>query len=108
MLGEWFKRTGKRNEIFLATKFGIQMQDGKHSINSSAAYCKDACESSLKKLGVGSIDLCMFYRSEWCQEAYEAQSTLIDSIQRHLLRRQCELWQSCRRELLGMLLIAHV
>ncbi|KAJ7472146.1 NADP-dependent oxidoreductase domain-containing protein [Mycena latifolia] len=23
LLGKWFKRTGKRNEVFLATKFGV-------------------------------------------------------------------------------------
>ena len=62
MLGEWFKRTGKRDEIFLATKFGIKMQDGKHSIDSSAAYCKRSCESSLEKLGIDCIDLCKICR----------------------------------------------
>jgi hypothetical protein len=58
MLGRWFKHTGKRDEIFLATKFGIKMQDGKHSIDSSGKYCKEACDASLKRLGVDSIDLC--------------------------------------------------
>lgn len=70
MIGEWFKRTGKRNQILLATKFGIKMQDGKHSIDSTAKYCKEACKSSLKKLGVDSIDLCMFYQDWVCCEAY--------------------------------------
>lgn len=58
LLGKWFRRTGKRDQIFLATKFGF-VQGGKpHEINSSAEYCKKACEASLKRLGVDSIDLC--------------------------------------------------
>lgn len=58
LLGKWFRRTGKRDQIFLATKFGF-VQGGKlHEINSSAAYCKKACDESLKRLGVDSIDLC--------------------------------------------------
>ncbi|KAH2176134.1 hypothetical protein KXW37_008917 [Aspergillus fumigatus] len=57
LLGKWFRRTGKRDQIFLATKFGF-VQGGKpHEINSSAEYCKKACEASLKRLGVDSIDL---------------------------------------------------
>ncbi|GAQ09952.1 aldo-keto reductase yakc [NADP(+)] [Aspergillus lentulus] len=57
LLGKWFRRTGKRDQIFLATKFGF-VQGGKpHEINSSAEYCKKACDASLKRLGVDSIDL---------------------------------------------------
>lgn len=29
LIGKWFKRTGKRDEIFLATKFANTFQDGK-------------------------------------------------------------------------------
>jgi aryl-alcohol dehydrogenase-like predicted oxidoreductase len=29
LLGKWFKRTGKRDQIFLATKFGNKMLTGK-------------------------------------------------------------------------------
>jgi aryl-alcohol dehydrogenase-like predicted oxidoreductase len=61
-LGKWFKRTGKRNEIFLASKFGIVMEGDLQfkGIDSSAEYCKKCCNESLEKLGVESIDLCEF------------------------------------------------
>ncbi|KAH7018172.1 putative aldo-keto reductase [Microdochium trichocladiopsis] len=59
LVGKWFKRTGKRNEVFLATKFG--WLKGHHardySVDSSAEYCKSCCEDSLAKLGVDYIDL---------------------------------------------------
>jgi aryl-alcohol dehydrogenase-like predicted oxidoreductase len=57
LLGKWFRLTGKREEIFLATKFGILPGN---KIDSSAENCKKSCEESLKKLGVESIDLCTF------------------------------------------------
>ncbi|KAH8901443.1 Aldo/keto reductase [Thozetella sp. PMI_491] len=59
VLGKWFKRTGKRDEIFLASKFGLVM--GKNvelkGIDSSGDYCRKVCEESLTKLGISTIDL---------------------------------------------------
>ncbi|KAL2870337.1 putative aldo-keto reductase (AKR13) [Aspergillus lucknowensis] len=57
VLGRWFKRTGKRDQIFLATKFGFVKGSKTFEVNSSASYCKEACEESLKRLGVDYIDL---------------------------------------------------
>ncbi|KAL4865587.1 hypothetical protein BDV12DRAFT_188070 [Aspergillus spectabilis] len=58
IVGKWFQRTGKRDQIFLATKFGF-VKGGKpgYETDSSASYCKNSCEESLKRLGVDSIDL---------------------------------------------------
>ncbi|THW48620.1 aldo/keto reductase [Aureobasidium pullulans] len=55
-VGKWFKRTGKREEIFLATKFGFVK--GKFpELDSTGEYAKKACEESLRILGVEYIDL---------------------------------------------------
>ncbi|CAD0093050.1 unnamed protein product [Aureobasidium mustum] len=55
-VGKWFKRTGKRSDIFLATKFGFVK--GKFpQLDSTGEYAKKACEESLKLLGVEYIDL---------------------------------------------------
>ena len=62
LLGAWFKRTGKRDSIFLASKFGGSMDNGVWATDSSAAYCKAACEKSLKRLGVDFIDLYYCHR----------------------------------------------
>ncbi|KAF7559875.1 hypothetical protein G7046_g4294 [Stylonectria norvegica] len=56
-LNKWFKRTGKRDEIFLATKFGFVKNSPTYALDSSADYCKKACNESLRILGVDSIDL---------------------------------------------------
>ncbi|KAJ7206318.1 Aldo/keto reductase [Mycena pura] len=54
LIGKWFTRTGKRADIFLATKFGF-MPDS--SINGTPEHAREAVESSLKRLGIDSIDL---------------------------------------------------
>jgi aryl-alcohol dehydrogenase-like predicted oxidoreductase len=50
------KRTGKRSEIFLATKFGAGSPSGK-PIDCAPAYVREALNKSLEKLGVDYIDL---------------------------------------------------
>ena len=50
----------RRNEVFLATKFGIRLDPGDpaaRGIDGSPAYVAAACEGSLKRLGVDHIDL---------------------------------------------------
>ncbi|KAM7186063.1 NADP-dependent oxidoreductase domain containing protein [Rhypophila sp. PSN 637] len=58
LIGKWFARTGKRNDIFIATKFGgIMYPDGSFTFRGDAAYVREACEASLERLKVDSIDL---------------------------------------------------
>ncbi len=53
----------RRDEVFLATKFGIKLELGKdggpprRSIDGSPDYVRSACEGSLQRLGVEHIDL---------------------------------------------------
>jgi aryl-alcohol dehydrogenase-like predicted oxidoreductase len=51
----------RRDEVFLATKFGIKLEGGegapKRSIDGSPEYVRSACEASLGRLGVDHIDL---------------------------------------------------
>ncbi|KAJ5675729.1 Aldo/keto reductase [Penicillium macrosclerotiorum] len=63
IVGEWFKRSGKRDDIFLASKFAIQMDPKLEiTIRSDPEYVKSACEKSLKRLGVDTIDLYYCHR----------------------------------------------
>ncbi|KAH8879481.1 putative aldo-keto reductase [Thozetella sp. PMI_491] len=57
LIGKWFKRTGKRDEIFLASKYGYIKNSPTFEVDSSGAACKKACDESLKLLGVDSMDL---------------------------------------------------
>jgi aryl-alcohol dehydrogenase-like predicted oxidoreductase len=57
---------GRRDEVFLATKFGIQIQlnPPRRSINGRPEYVREACEGSLKRLGVEQIDLYYQHRED--------------------------------------------
>jgi len=51
---------GKRDEVFLATKFGIVRDPnnpGIRGVNGSPEYVRASCDASLKRLGVEHIDL---------------------------------------------------
>src|SRR5438477_10144456 len=51
---------GMRDKVFLATKFGIVRSKADPSVrgvDGSPAYVRSACEASLKRLGMDSIDL---------------------------------------------------
>lgn len=59
-MAKWFKDTGRRSEIFLATKFGGYDPEGKFGGGgpvSTPSYIKFALDRSLKRLGTDYIDL---------------------------------------------------
>jgi aryl-alcohol dehydrogenase-like predicted oxidoreductase len=47
----------RREEVVLATKFGIRRDGGERSVDGSPEYVRRACEASLERLGVDHIDL---------------------------------------------------
>jgi aryl-alcohol dehydrogenase-like predicted oxidoreductase len=56
---------GKRDRIFLATKFGLSglsNAPGEITVNGTPHYVQESCESSLQRLGVETIDLYYFHR----------------------------------------------
>ena len=54
MIGNWLKRSGKRDKVVIATKVGSDMGDGKCVRKD---YILRAAEASLKRLQVERIDL---------------------------------------------------
>jgi aryl-alcohol dehydrogenase-like predicted oxidoreductase len=55
VIGNWFKRSGKRRDVILATKVGMQMAPDKKGL--AAAYIESAVEDSLRRLQTDYIDL---------------------------------------------------
>ena len=58
LLGEAFR--SRREEVIIATKFGIQRDPSSptgRSINGRPEYVREACDGSLRRLGVECIDL---------------------------------------------------
>lgn len=54
----------RRNEVVLATKFGnMRMPDGRFlGVNGKPEYVQEACEASLKRLKIATIDLYYLHR----------------------------------------------
>ena len=49
---------GRRDEVLLCSKFGVVWgEDGDWSVRADATYVRDACEASLRRLDVDTIDL---------------------------------------------------
>lgn len=55
IIGNWLKKSGKRQDIILATKVGKPMGEGKKGL--APGYIKQAVEASLKRLQTDYIDL---------------------------------------------------
>ncbi len=64
LLGRVLK--GRRDRVVLATKFGIVRREGstERRIDNSPAYLTAACEASLRRLGVETIDLYYCHRRD--------------------------------------------
>ncbi len=66
LLGRFIAEGGaaRRRQVVVATKFGIVRAAGQYErrIDNSPAYIRDACEASLRRLGVERIDLYYCHR----------------------------------------------
>ncbi len=75
-------RNTRRDGLVIATKFGIVRERGKYErcIDNSAAYVRSACEASLKRLGVDSIDLYYCHRRDAAVPIEDLMGTLADLV----------------------------
>jgi aryl-alcohol dehydrogenase-like predicted oxidoreductase len=80
IIGNWLKKTGKRNQVIIATKVGSSMQANDSKKTLTKNYIIKAAEDSLRRLQVDHIDL---YQSHYddldtpVQETLEAYAQLI-------------------------------
>src|SRR5271166_5849130 len=78
VLGNWFKRSGNRKKVILATKAGIEMAPDKKGL--SKAYILREVEESLQRLQTDYIDLYQSHiddASTTIEETLEAYAELI-------------------------------
>jgi aryl-alcohol dehydrogenase-like predicted oxidoreductase len=62
IIGRWFKQGGRRDNVIIATKVGLEM--GPHAEGLSKAYLLRAVEDSLKRLQTDYIDLYQSHRDD--------------------------------------------
>lgn len=74
--------TGRRDEVQLATKFGIDRSGGddKRVIRGERGYVKRACETSLTRLGVDVIDLYYVHRPPQTAEIEETVGAMAELV----------------------------
>jgi len=70
VIGRWLKQSGKRDKVVIATKVGSDMGEGK---TVRKDYILRACEASLRRLGVETIDL---YQTHFDNETTPVEETL--------------------------------
>ena len=70
MIGRWLKDSGKRDKVVIATKVGSDMGEGTCVRKD---YILRACEGSLRRLGVETIDL---YQTHFDDETTPVEETL--------------------------------
>jgi aryl-alcohol dehydrogenase-like predicted oxidoreductase len=65
VVGEWLKRSGHRDSVFLATKVHLPMHDTDPNLRgSSRRHIVAQAEASLKRLGTDYVDLYQIHRPE--------------------------------------------
>jgi aryl-alcohol dehydrogenase-like predicted oxidoreductase len=66
LIGAFFAASGRRDEVLLATKFAFDRHaaPGERVIRGDAAYVKAACDASLSRLGIDTIDLYYMHRRD--------------------------------------------
>ena len=78
-----------RDKVFIATKFGfpLDQKPGTYqSFNGSPAYVKEACEGSLKRLGVDTIDLYYSHRVDPSVPIEDTVGAMADLVQEGKVR----------------------
>jgi len=75
---------GRRDQVFLATKFGVLRDPNDPSvrgINGRPEYVRAACDASLKRLGVETIDLYYQHRVDQSVPIEETVGAMADLVQ---------------------------
>jgi aryl-alcohol dehydrogenase-like predicted oxidoreductase len=55
---------GRRDEVVLATKFGVRREGGERAVDNTPAYIRSAVDASLRRLGVDHLDLYYMHRRD--------------------------------------------
>jgi len=81
---------GKRDKLIIATKFGNVFDESTKQItgqDASAAFIKEACDASLKRLNTDYIDLYQFHNNDYdIEKAAEVRETLEELIKQGKIR----------------------
>ena len=84
IVGNWIKKSGKRNNVIIATKVGKPMGGDKQGL--SRKYITQAIEDSLKRLQTDHIDLYQSHTDDVATPLLETLETYTDLIKQDKVR----------------------
>lgn len=84
IIGNWLKKSGKRDKVVIATKVGKPMADDKKGL--SRAYITKAIEDSLKRLQTDYVDLYQSHDDDKDTPLIETMETYTDLIKQGKVR----------------------
>jgi aryl-alcohol dehydrogenase-like predicted oxidoreductase len=86
LLAQFIK--GRRAQLTIATKFGIVRKPGEYArtLDNSAAYIRKACDASLQRLGIDTIDLYYAHRISHNTPLEESIGTLRELVKEGKIR----------------------
>jgi len=84
IIGNWLKRSGKRDKVIIATKVGKPMGEGKKGL--SRKYITQAVEDSLKRLHTDYIDLYQSHDDDKDTPLLETMGTFTELIKQGKVR----------------------
>ncbi len=86
ILGKWFRQSGKRNRVVLATKVGMAMGETEQDKGLSSVYIRRAVEASLRRLKTDVIDLYQSHTDDAMTSLEETLTTYAELIQEGKVR----------------------
>ena len=78
LIGKWLKRTGKRDQVLIATKVGMEMGPGQKGL--SPAYIRRSLEASLARLQTDYVDLYQAHRWDYETPIEETMQAFADVV----------------------------
>ncbi|KAJ3074780.1 hypothetical protein HDU98_010271 [Podochytrium sp. JEL0797] len=85
LIGRWMKETGCRENVFLCTKFGFKSLSP-IVVCGTREYVREACEASLKRLQVDTIDLYYQHRVDPTTPIEETVSAMAELVREGKIR----------------------
>lgn len=84
VLGKWLKQRGRRDDVLLLTKVGMEMGDGRKGL--AKAYIKQQVEDSLRRLQTDYIDLYQSHKDDESVPVTEPLEAYADLIKEGKIR----------------------
>ena len=86
IIGRWLQRSGRRDEVILATKAHYPTGPGPNDRGNSRLHLMRACEASLQRLQVDYIDLFQIHRPDPAVPVEETLAALTDLVRQGKIR----------------------